>query len=56
MLVAQALVESGMIDTVVSAVSSGVEQAVYYVRAGNAKWFLIGLAIVMAILLFKPKR
>jgi hypothetical protein len=56
MLVAQALVESGLIDTVMSAVSSGVEQAVYYVRTGNTKWFLIGLAIVMAVLLFKPKR
>jgi hypothetical protein len=56
MLVAQAIVEGGMLDTIVSAVRSGVEQGVYYVRTGNAKWFLIGLAVVMAILLFKPKR
>jgi hypothetical protein len=56
MLVAQAIVESGLIDTVVSAVSSGVEQGIYYVRTGNTKWFLIGLAVVMAVLLFKPKR
>jgi hypothetical protein len=56
MLVAQAIVESGLIDTVVSAVGSGVEQAVYYVRTGNTKWFLIGLAVIMAVLLFKPKR
>ena len=56
MLVAQAIVESGLIDTVVSAVRSGVEEAVYYVRTGNTKWFLIGLAVVMAIVLFKRKR
>ena len=29
---------------------------VYYVRTGNTKWFLIGLAVVMAVLLFKPKK
>ena len=56
MLVAQAIVESGLIDTVVSAVGSGVEQAMYWIRTGNTKWFLIGLAVVMAVLLFKPKR
>ena len=56
MLVAQAIVESGLIDTVVSAVGSGIEQAMYWVRTGNTKWFLIGLAVVMAVLLFKPKR
>lgn len=56
MLVAQAIVEGGLLDTVVSAVRSGVEQAVEYVRAGNTKWFLLGLAVVMAVLLFKPKR
>ena len=48
MLVAQAIVESGLIDTVVSAIRSGVEQAIYYVRTGNTKWFLIGLAVVTA--------
>jgi hypothetical protein len=56
MLIAQAIVESGLIDTVVSAVGSGVEQAMYWIRTGNTKWFLIGLAVVMAVLLFKPKR
>ena len=56
MLVAQAIVESGLIDTVVSAVGSGIEQASYWIRTGNTKWFLIGLAVVMAVLLFKPKR
>jgi hypothetical protein len=56
MLVAQAIVESGLIDTVVSAIRSGVEQAIYYIRTGNTKWFLIGLAVIMAVLLFKPKR
>jgi len=55
MLVAQALAEAGLLDTVVSAVRSGVEQAVYYIRTGNTKWFLIGLAVVMAILLFKKR-
>jgi hypothetical protein len=56
MLVAQAIVEGGMLDTIVSAVGSGVEQAVYYIRTGNTKWILIAVAVVMAVLLFKPKR
>ena len=56
MLVAQAIVEAGFIDSVISTITSGVEQAFYYVRTGNTKWFLIGLAVIMAIALFKPKR
>jgi hypothetical protein len=56
MLVAQAIVESGFIDAVVSTVRYGVEEAFYYVRSGNTKWFLIGLGVLMAVLLFKPKR
>jgi hypothetical protein len=56
MLVAQAIVESGLIDTVVTSVAGGLEQAFYYIRTGNSRWFLIGLAVVMAVLLFKRKR
>jgi hypothetical protein len=56
MLVAQAIVEGGLLDSIVSTIRSGVEEGVYYVRTGNTKWFLIGLAVVMAVLLFKPKR
>ena len=56
MLIAQAVVEGGLLDTVVAAVRSAVEQASYYVGTGNTKWVLIGLAVVMAIVLFKPKR
>jgi LPXTG-motif cell wall-anchored protein len=33
-----------------------VEQASYYIGTGNTKWVLIGLAVVMAIVLFKRKR
>jgi hypothetical protein len=56
MLIAQAVVEGGLLDTVVAAVRSGVEQFSYYIGTGNTKWVLIGLAVIMAIVLFKPKR
>jgi hypothetical protein len=56
MLIAQAVVEGGLLDTVVAAVTSGVEQFSYYIGTGNTKWVLIGLAVIMAIVLFKPKR
>jgi hypothetical protein len=56
MLIAQAVVEGGLLDTVVASIRSGMEQVGYYIGTGNTKWVLIGLAVVMAIVLFKPKR
>jgi hypothetical protein len=56
MLIAQAIAEAGFIDTIVSGLNSAVMQAEYYLGNGNAKWALIALAVVMAIIFFKPKR
>jgi hypothetical protein len=56
MLLAQALVERGLIDSLVSSIWSAVSQVTYYVGQGNTKWLLIGLAVVMALVLLKPRR
>lgn len=56
MVFAQALVERGMLDSMVAGVSSGLSQVDYYVGAGNTKWALIGLAVVLAFVFLKPKR
>jgi ribosomal silencing factor RsfS len=56
MLLAQAIVEHGLIDTVVQAVRNAIEQVSYYVGTGNTKWVIIGLAVIMTIIFFKPKR
>ena len=56
MLQAQALVERGLVDAVVAAVWSAVMQVDYYVGQGNTKWVLAGLAVVLAVLFFKPRR
>jgi hypothetical protein len=56
MLIAQAIVEHGMLDTLVSAFQTAVDQVDYYVGTGNAKWVLIGLAVVLAVVFFKPSR
>jgi len=56
MLLAQALVERGLIDSLVSSIWSAVTQVTYYFGQGNTKWLLIGLAVVMAFVLLKPRR
>ena len=56
MLFAQALVERGLLDSMVSSVWSALMQIDYYVGEGNAKWVLIALAVVMAIAFFRPRR
>ena len=54
-MLAQALVERGLLDSFVASVWSALLQVDYYVGEGNTKWLLMGLAVVMAYLL-KPKR
>lgn len=56
MLLAQALVERGMLDALVANVWSALMQIEYYVGAGNGKWLLAGLAVVLAIIFLKPRR
>ncbi len=56
MLIAQAVVEHGMLDSLAAGLSAAFDQVDYYVGTGNTKWLLVGLAIVMAIVFFKPRR
>jgi hypothetical protein len=56
MLIAQAIVEHGFLDSLVAAFTTAADQVDYYIGAGNAKWALIGLAIVLAAVFFKPSR
>jgi len=54
-MLAQALVERGLIDSFISGVWSALVQVDYYVGEGNTKWLLVALAVVMALLL-RPRR
>ena len=56
MLIAQALVERGLLDAMVANIWSALMQIDYYVGDGNSKWVLAGLAVVMAFVFFKPRR
>jgi hypothetical protein len=56
MLIAQALVERGLIDSMVSNIWSALMQVDAYIGEGNTKWVLIGLAIFMGFILLKPRR
>jgi hypothetical protein len=55
-MLAQALVERGLLDSFVSSVWNALTRLDYYIGEGNAQWVLIGLAVVMAFIFFKPKR
>ena len=56
MLLAQALVERGLLDSVVSGIWSALTQLNYYVGEGNTKWLMIGLAVVLGFLFLRPRR
>lgn len=56
MLLAQALVERGLLDSMVTSIWSALMQVTSYVGEGNNKWLLIGLALVLAFLFLKPRR
>lgn len=56
MLIAQAIVEHGLLDSMAAAFTTALDQMDYYIGTGNAKWMLIGLAIVLAAIFFKPSR
>lgn len=56
MLVAQALVERGLIAGFVESLSAALLQIDYYVGPGNTRWVIVGLAVVLAWVFFKPRR
>ena len=56
MLLAQALVERGLLDSMVSTIWSALMDVDYYLGEGNTKWVLIVLAIAAALIFFKPRR
>ena len=56
MLLAQALVERGMIDSMVSNIWSALMRVDQYVGQGNTKWLLVGLAVFLGFVFFKPRR
>jgi hypothetical protein len=56
MLIAQALVERGLLDAMVANIWSAIMQVDYYIGDGNSKWVLAGFAVVMAFVFFKPRR
>ena len=56
MVIAQAIVERGLLDTLVDGFITIMDRADYYIGTGNTKWALIALAVVMALVFFKPSR
>jgi hypothetical protein len=56
MIIAQAIVERGLLDTLVDGFLTILDRADYYIGAGNTKWALIALAVLMAFVFFKPSR
>jgi hypothetical protein len=56
MLIAQAVVERGFLDSMADLMFSALDRLDYYLGVGNTKWALVGLAVLLAIVFFKPKR
>jgi ribosomal silencing factor RsfS len=56
MVIAQAIVEHSLLDSLAAGLQTAVDQMDYYVGVGNAKWVLVGLAILLAAVFFKPSR
>jgi hypothetical protein len=56
MLLAQALVERGLLDSFVTSIWTALMHAVSYVGEGNNKWLMIGLALVLAFVFLRPRR
>jgi len=56
MLLAQALVERSLLDSMVSTIWSALMQVDSYIGEGNTKWVLVALAVVLAVVFFKPRR
>ena len=56
MLLAQALVERSLLDGMVAGIWSGIMRVADFVDTGNARWWLIGAAVVLGYVFLKPRR
>jgi hypothetical protein len=56
MIIAQAIVERGLLDTLVDGFLTILDRADYYIGTGNTKWALVALAVLLAFVFFKPAR
>ncbi len=56
MLLAQALVEHGMLDAMVTGVGHARDRLEIYIGQGNSVYLLIGAGIVLLFWLLKPRR
>ncbi len=56
MLLAQALVEHGMLDSMVTGVGQARDRIELYIGQGNSTYLLIGIAVVLLFFLLKPRR
>lgn len=55
LLVAQALVERGMLDAMVAGVQRGLMLLEVWVGVGNGKWVLAGVGLALAVLFFRSR-
>lgn len=56
MLLAQAVVEHSLLDSLAAGFQTVIDQAEYYVGTGNTKWVIVALAVVLAAIFFRPSR
>jgi hypothetical protein len=56
MLIAQALVERGLIAGFIDSLGAALVEMDYYIGQGNTKWMLLGLAVVLGWIFLKPRR
>jgi hypothetical protein len=56
MLIAQALVERGVIAGFIDSLGAALVQVDYYVGQGNTKWAIVGLAVVLGWIFLRPRR
>jgi hypothetical protein len=56
MLLAQALVEHGMLDAMVTGIAHGRDRLEIYIGRGNTVYLLIGAGVVLLFWLLKPRR
>jgi hypothetical protein len=56
MLVAQALVERGLLAGFIDSIGAALLQVDYFIGEGNTKWALLALAVVAGWIFLKPKR
>ena len=56
MLLAQAIVEHSLLDSLAAGFQTLIDQTDYYVGTGNSKWVIVALAVVLAVIFFRPSR